>query len=121
MAQLLVDPGFPLGADRRLVEQPLDGADSDRFGTDLTLRQPSIFVLGKDYGRRLVVLHKMHWSVAQAIFYGGHAAALELGGGEGVRGLLQLVSELVLIILELVPLVAGEFIKARQLPSAMGA
>ena len=88
MAKLLVDPGFALGADRGLVEQPLDGADPDRFGTNLTLRQPSIFVFRENHGRRLVVFHKMHWSVAQAIFYGGHATALELGSGEGVRGRL---------------------------------
>jgi hypothetical protein len=67
----------------------LDGADPDRFGTNLTLRQPSIFVFGEDYGRRLVVFHKMQRSVAQAIFYGGHATTLELGSGEGVHGLLQ--------------------------------
>ena len=35
------------------------------------------------------MFHKMHWSVAQAIFYGGHATALELGSGEGVHGLLH--------------------------------
>jgi len=35
LAQLLVDPGFPLGADR-LVQQPLDGADPDWFGVSAT-------------------------------------------------------------------------------------